>query len=44
MEKMVGLAYTSATGNPPFLVQDESDSSPFDHKSILMKDQFVGTK
>ena len=27
----------------PYLVQNECDSSPFDHQSILMKDHFMGT-
>ena len=28
---------------PPFLVQKECDSSPFDHQSIFLKDRFMGT-
>ena len=28
---------------PPFLVQNECDSSPFDYQSILIKDHFIGT-
>ena len=40
---MVGLAYKSATGDPPFLMQNECDSSPFDHQSILIKDLLIGT-
>ena len=43
MEKMGGLVYKSATGDPPFLMQNECDSSPFDHQSILIKDHFMGT-
>ena len=43
MEKMEGLVYKSATGDPPFLMQNECDSSPFDHLLILMKDHFMGT-
>ena len=35
------LTYKSATGDPPFLVQNECDSSPFDQHSILMKDNFM---
>ena len=39
-----GLAYrASATGDPPFLVQNECNSSPFDHQPILIKDHFMGT-
>ena len=30
-------------GDPPFLVHNECDSSPFDHQSILLKDYFMGT-
>ena len=44
--RWVGLAYKSSTGDPPFLLQYECDSSPFDHQSILMKcrkDHFMGT-
>ena len=37
----MGLAYKSATGDPRFLVQNECDSSPFDHQSILTKDHFM---
>ena len=33
----------SATGDPPFLMQDECDSSPLDHQLILMNDPFKGT-
>ena len=36
-----GLGYKSATGDPPFLMPNECDSSPFDHQSILMKDHFI---
>ena len=36
--RWTGLAYKRATGDPPFLIQNECDSSPFDHQSILMKD------
>ena len=38
------LAYKSATGDPPFLVQNECDSSPFDDQLILMKDDSMGTE
>ena len=38
-----GGAYKSATGNPLFLLQNECDSSLFDHQSILMMDHFTGT-
>ena len=31
----MGLAYKSATGDTPFLVQNECDSSPFNHQSFL---------
>ena len=37
------MVYKSATGNPPFLVQNECETSPFDHQSILMKVHFMGT-
>ena len=37
MEKMGGLTYKSATRDPPYLVQNECESSTFDHWSILMK-------
>ena len=39
MEKM-GRA---GLGDPPFLVQNEWPSSPFDHESILMNVHFLGT-
>ena len=39
----MGLAYKSAVWDPPISVQNEGDSSPFDHQSILMKDYFMGT-
>ena len=35
MEKMAGLAYNSATGDPAFLF--------FISQSILLKDHFMGT-
>ena len=35
MEKMGGLAYRSATGDPPFLMQNECDSSPFAYLSTF---------
>ena len=38
MEKMGG-----ATRDPPFLMQNECDSSPSGHQLILMKDHFMGT-
>ena len=34
MEKMGGLVYKSVTGDLPFLIQNECDSSPFDHQRI----------
>ena len=37
------LTYKSAKGNLPFLMQNECDSSPFDHQSIIMNDHFMGT-
>ena len=43
MRRWTRLAYKSATGDPPFLVQNKCDSSPFDRQSILMKDHFIGT-
>ena len=39
--RWAGLAYKSATGDPLFLMQNECDSSPFDHQAILMKDHFM---
>ena len=42
-KRWAGLAYKSARGNPLFLVLNECNSSHFDHQSILMKDQFMGT-
>ena len=41
--KWAGLAYKSATGDPPLSMQNECDRLPFDHQSILMKDHFMGT-
>ena len=41
--RWAGLAYKSDTGDPPFLVQNECDSSPFAHQSILMKDHSMRT-
>ena len=40
--RWAGLVYKRATGDPPFLVQNECDSSPFDYYPILMKDHFMG--
>ena len=37
------LAYKRATGDPTFLVQNECDSSPFDHQSILLNDHLIET-
>ena len=39
--RWTGLDYKSATEDPPFLMQNESDRSPSDHQSILMKDHFI---
>ena len=37
----MGMAYKSATGDPPSLIQNECDK--FDPQSILVKDHFMGT-
>ena len=37
------LAYKSVTEDLPFLVQNECNSSPFDHQSTLIKDHLMGT-
>ena len=37
--RWAGLAYKSTTGYPPFLMQNECDSSPV----IFMKDHFMAT-
>ena len=39
----MGLAYKSTTGDPLFLEQNDCNSSPFDHHSVLTKDHFIGT-
>ena len=44
MGKMAGLAYKNATRDPPFLMQNDCDSSPFDHKSTLMNHSIVTAK
>ena len=41
--RWAGLVYKSATGDLPFLMQSECDSSPFDQHTILMKEHFMGT-
>ena len=41
--RWTGLVYKSATGDPSFLMQNECDSSVFDHQSILMEDHFIYT-
>ena len=41
--RWTGLVYQRATGDPPFLMQDECDTSPFNHQSSLMADHFMGT-
>ena len=41
--RWAGLVYKSATGDLPFLVENECDSSACDHQSFLMKDHFVLT-
>ena len=41
--RWAGLAYKSTTGDPLFLMQNECDSSPFDHQSVFMKVYFMGT-
>ena len=35
--------YKSAIEDPPFLLKNGCDSSPFDPQSILIKDHFMGT-
>ena len=45
MEKMDGaVLYKSDKGDPPFLMQNEGDSSPIDHQSGVMKDIFNNEK
>ena len=41
--RWAGLASKRAPGDPPFLIQNECDSSPFDQRLNLMKDHFMGT-
>ena len=45
MEKMggAGLQECHRRSPPPFLMQNECNSSPFDLQPILMKDHFMGT-
>ena len=43
MEKMDGAGLQECHRRSPFLIQNECDSSPFEHQSILMKDDFMGT-
>ena len=41
-----GLAYKSVTGDSPFLIQNDYNSLPFNHESIIMKimkDYFMET-
>ena len=39
----MGLVYKRAPGDPPFLIQNECDSSLFKPQSILTKDHFMET-
>ena len=43
--RWAGLDYKNTTADPPlnFLLQNEYDSSPFHHKSVLVKDHFMET-
>ena len=43
MEKMGGAGLQECHRRSPFLVQNECDSSPFDHQSILINDRFMET-